>query len=83
MWNLKYNAHELLYETNKQTHIHREHICVCQGGGRKGEGYNGNMVLPNVNYYYVDWINNKILLYSTGNYIQVPVINHTRKKLMN
>ena len=51
--------------------------------GGKGEGYNENMVLPNVNYYYVDWINNKILLYSTGNYIQVPVINHTRKKLMN
>ena len=33
MWNLKYNAHELLYETNKQTHIHREHTCGCQGGG--------------------------------------------------
>jgi len=64
-------------QTNKLTYIENTLVVV------KGEGYNENMVLPNVNYYYVDWINNKILLYSTGNYIQVPVINHTRKKLMN
>ena len=25
---------------------------------------------------YTGWINNKVLLYSTGNYIQYPVINH-------
>ena len=25
---------------------------------------------------YVGWINNKVLLYSTRNYIQYPVINH-------
>ena len=29
---------------------------------------------------YVDWINNKILLYSTGNYIQYPVINYNGKE---
>jgi len=28
---------------------------------------------------YVGWINNKILLYSTGNYTQYPVINHNKK----
>jgi len=28
---------------------------------------------------YIEWINNKILLYSTGNYIQYPVINHNGK----
>ena len=28
---------------------------------------------------YIEWINNKILLYSTGNYIQYPVINHMEK----
>ena len=26
------------------------------------------------------WINNKVLLYSTGNYIQYPVINHHGKE---
>ena len=29
---------------------------------------------------YIGWINNKVLLYSTGNYIQSPVINHNGKK---
>ena len=29
---------------------------------------------------YIGWINNKFLLYSTGNYIQYPVINHKRKE---
>ena len=28
---------------------------------------------------YGEWINNKVLLYSTGNYIQYPVINHKGK----
>ena len=29
---------------------------------------------------YTGWINNKVLLYSTGNYIQYPVINHNGKE---
>ena len=29
---------------------------------------------------YVEWINNKVLLYSTGNYIQYPVINRNGKE---
>ena len=29
---------------------------------------------------YIEWINNKVLLYSTGNYIQYLVINHNGKK---
>ena len=28
----------------------------------------------------IEWINNKVLLYSTGKYIQYPVINHNRKQ---
>ena len=28
---------------------------------------------------YIEWIHNKALLYSTGNYIQYPVINHNGK----
>ena len=28
----------------------------------------------------IEWIKNKVLLYSTGNYIQYPVINHNRKE---
>ena len=29
---------------------------------------------------YIGWINNKVLLYGPGNYIQYPVINHTGKQ---
>ena len=30
---------------------------------------------------YVQWINNKVLLYSTENYIQYPVINRNGKNI--
>ena len=29
---------------------------------------------------YREWINNKVLLYNTGNYLQYPVINHNGKE---
>ena len=29
----------------------------------------------------LEWINNKVLLYSTGNYTQSPGKNHNRKEL--
>ena len=29
---------------------------------------------------YIEWINYKVLLYSTGNYIQYPIINDNGKK---
>ena len=31
---------------------------------------------------YTGWINNKVLLFSTGNYIQYPVKNHNRKEYL-
>jgi len=31
-------------------------------------------------YTYIEWIKNKGLLCSTGNYIQYPVINHNGKE---
>ena len=29
---------------------------------------------------HIEWINNMVLLYSTGNYIQCPGINHNGKE---
>ena len=29
---------------------------------------------------YREWIHNRVLLYSTGNYVQCPVINHIGKE---
>ena len=32
---------------------------------------------------YIQWINNNVLIYSTGNYIQYPVINHEKNMKNN
>ena len=31
-------------------------------------------------YYYIEWRNNRVLLYITENYIQYPMINHNGKE---
>ena len=41
-----------------------------------GEGREWEFGVVRCNYLYIKWINNKLLLYSTGNYIQYPVRNH-------
>ena len=50
----------------------------------KGEGSWGGMEwevgVSRCKLVLVEWINNKVLLYSTGNYIQYPVINHDKKE---
>ena len=49
----------------------------------KGEGVGGGMErevgISRCKLLYIEWIN-KGLLYSTGNYIQYPVINHNGKE---
>ena len=50
----------------------------------KGEGVGGRMDwefgISRCKLLYIGWINSKVLLYSTGNYIQYPVINHNGKE---
>ena len=50
----------------------------------KGEGGGGGkdweFGVSRCKLLYREWINNKVLLYSTGNYIQNPVINHNGKE---
>ena len=49
----------------------------------KGEGVGGGMEwevgVSRCQLLHIGWINNKVLLYSTGNYIQYPMINHNGK----
>ena len=69
----------------KQTYGHREQTCGCQRGGvwgGFGEGWSGRLGSADVSFLYIEWINNKVLLYSTGNYIQYPVINHNGKECL-
>ena len=59
----------------KQTHRQREQTCGCEGGGMDWE-----FGISRCKLLYIEWINNKVLLYSTGNDIQYPMVNHNRKK---
>ena len=54
---------------------------VAKRGRGVGEGWRGTLGLAYVNY--IGWIDNNILLYSTGNYIQYPVINHNGEEYEN
>ena len=63
MWNRKYGINELIYETKADTHRHREQTGGCQGGGMEWKAGVNRCKL------YIEWTNNKVLLYSTGNYI--------------
>ena len=56
----------------KQTYRYREQICSCRGGG----GIYWEFGISKCKLVYTGWINNRVLLRSTGNYIQYPVINH-------
>ena len=50
----------------------------------KGEGVGGGMEwevgVSRCELLYLGWMNNKVLLYSTGNYIQYPMINYNEKQ---
>ena len=49
-------------------------------GRRGGGGMDWEFGISRCKLLYIKWINNKILLYSTGNYMQYPVINHNGKE---
>ena len=62
----------------KQTHRHREQTCGCQGGaGREWDGL--EFGVSRCRLLHLKWISNDIILYSTGNYIQSPGIEHGGK----
>ena len=44
------------------------------------EGIDWEFGISRCKLLYIGWINNKVLLYSTGNYFQYPVINHNGKE---
>ena len=60
--------------TQKQTHRRREQTCGCQGG-KGGGGKDWEFGISRCKLVYIRWINNKVLLYSTGNYNQYPIQN--------
>ena len=52
------------------------------GGGEQGQGekMDWEVGVSRCKLLYVEWINNMVLVYSTGNYIHYPIINHNRNE---
>ena len=65
-----------LFMKHKQNCGHREQTGGFQRGGcwkRDGVGGWGQQI----KLLYMEWLNNKILLYNTEKYTQYPMINHS------
>ena len=52
---------------------------VAKGEGA-GRGKDWESGISRCKLLYIGWINNKVLLYNTGNCIRYPVINHNGKE---
>ena len=78
MWNLKYDTNELIYKT--VTDIENRLVVAkgkWDGGGMDWEFGTNRCKLLSI---LIEWINIKVLLYSTGNYIQYLVKSHMENK---
>ena len=67
----------------KQTHRHRKQTCCSWGwGGGHGEwvGIDWEFGISRCKLLYIGWIKQGPTVYSTGNYIQYPMINHNGKE---
>ena len=73
IWNLIYGTDESFYR--KETHGLREQTCDCQGGGKES-GMDWVCAVSRCKLLHLEWISNEILLYSTGNYIYLLVMEH-------
>ena len=73
IWNLIYGTNE--HFQRKETHGLGEQPYGCQKEG-EGSGMDGESAVNRYKLLHLEWISNEILLYSTGNYIQSPVMEH-------
>ena len=60
-------------------HRHREQTCGCQEGGGGG-GKDWEFGLSRCTLLHKGWVNDKVLLYSTGNYSQWNIMEKNIKK---
>ena len=72
--------HEWTYLWNRNRLTDIENRLVIAKGEGVGEGMEWEVRVSRCKLLYMEWINNKVLLYSTGNCIQYPVINHNGKE---
>ena len=66
-----------MYDRNRIKNIENRLVILCVGDRLDWEFEISRCRLL---ILYTEWINNKILLYTTGNYIQYPIINCNGKE---
>ena len=77
MWNLNHDPDELTYETDTDSQTQRSDLWLPM---RRASGEETDLELGiSCKLLYIEWMN-KVLLYSTGNCVQHPVINHKGKE---
>ena len=79
VWNLKYNTIELICEIETYSQTQKMNLWLPkrkEGGG----GINKEFGISRYKLLHIKQINSKVQLYSTGNYIQYPVIKHYGKE---
>ena len=69
MWNLKYGTNELSYTAETDSQTQRTDLWLPSRRG-SGGGSDWEFGVSRCKLLYKGWINNKVLLYKTGNYIQ-------------
>ena len=79
MWNLK-KRYKRTYLQNRNRLTDIENRLVFAKGEGGGRGTEWEFGVSRCKLLHLEWINNKVLLYSTGNYIQSPGINHNGKE---
>ena len=79
MWNLKYDTNEIIYETEIDSQTQKTNLQLPKGKGG-GERINQEFGINRYTLLYIKQINNKDLLYNTGNYIQFPIITYSGKE---
>ena len=77
MWNLKYGTNEPICKAETDSNI-KNRFVVAKGerGGRKMDWEFG---VSRCHLLHLEWIS-KVLMYSIGNYILYPAINHNGKE---
>ena len=65
-------------QKQKETHRLRAETCGCWCRG-SGRGMDWEFGIGRCKLLHLEWINNKVLIHSTGNYMEYPVINHNGK----
>ena len=62
--------HKQTYLLNRNRHTNIENrLVVAKGGGRGGMDWEFGISRCKLLHILIEWINNKVLLHSTGNYI--------------